>query len=50
MTEALTVGSRGKSPVQAAIHRLLANQVARGGLVIFALFVLMAVGSPAPPD
>jgi peptide/nickel transport system permease protein len=45
MTEAL-VGSRGKSPLQAALHRLLANQVARGGLVIIALFALMAIGSP----
>jgi len=46
MTEAVSVGSRGKSPLQAAIHRLLANQVARGGLVIIALFAVMAVGSP----
>ncbi len=46
MTEALVVGSRGKSPLQAAIHRLLANQVARAGLVIIVLFTLMAVLSP----
>jgi peptide/nickel transport system permease protein len=30
----------------AAMHRLLANRVARGGLVIIAVFVLMAVLSP----
>ncbi len=46
MTESLNIGARGKSPLQAAVHRLLANQVARGGLVIIALFTIMAIGSP----
>jgi peptide/nickel transport system permease protein len=49
MTEtpsALTLGARGKSPLQAALHRLLANQVARGGLLIILLFTLMAALAP----
>ena len=49
MTEATTplvVAERGKSPLQAALHRLVANQVARGGLVIIALFALIAVLAP----
>ncbi|HSB77195.1 MAG TPA: ABC transporter permease [Candidatus Methylomirabilis sp.] len=39
-------GTRGRSPLGAAVHRLLANRVARGGLVIIAAFILMAVLSP----
>jgi peptide/nickel transport system permease protein len=42
----LTLGARGKSPLQAALHRLLANQVARGGLLIILLFTLMAALAP----
>lgn len=38
--------SRGRSPAQAALRRLLANRVARAGLVIIGLFVAMAVLSP----
>ena len=38
--------ARGRSPLQAALHRLLANQVARGGLCIITAFVLIAVLSP----
>jgi peptide/nickel transport system permease protein len=45
-TPALTLGARGKSPLQAALHRLLANQVARGGLLIILLFTLMAALAP----
>ncbi|HWT83883.1 MAG TPA: ABC transporter permease, partial [Candidatus Methylomirabilis sp.] len=37
---------RGRSPLEAAWHRLLSNRVARCGLVIIALFGLMAVLSP----
>lgn len=40
------VSPRGRSPVQAALRRLLANQVARGGLGIIGLFFLMAALSP----
>jgi peptide/nickel transport system permease protein len=39
-------GARGRSPLEAALHRLLANRVARGGLVIIAGFSLMAILSP----
>jgi peptide/nickel transport system permease protein len=45
-TPSLTLGARGKSPLQAALHRLLANQVARGGLFIVLLFTLMAALAP----
>lgn len=45
-TAGLVVGVRGKSPLRAAVHRLLANQVARGGLCIIALFGLVAALSP----
>jgi peptide/nickel transport system permease protein len=45
MTE-LVVTTRGESPLQAAVHRLLANQVARGGLVIIAAFFVVAALSP----
>jgi peptide/nickel transport system permease protein len=45
-TPSLTLGARGKSPLQAALHRLLANQVARGGLLIILLFTLMAALAP----
>ncbi len=38
--------AHGRSPLQAAVHRLLANRVARAGLVIIAGFILMAVLSP----
>ncbi len=40
------VAARGRSPLDAAVHRLLANRVARGGLVIIAVFTLMAILSP----
>jgi len=40
------VTARGKSPLQAAVHRLLANQVARGGLAIIGGFILIAALSP----
>lgn len=40
------IGARGRSPLDAAVHRLLANRVARGGLAIIAAFSLMAVLSP----
>jgi peptide/nickel transport system permease protein len=49
MTDApasLAVGAGGRSPLQAAVHRLLANQVARGGLLITAGFILMAALAP----
>jgi peptide/nickel transport system permease protein len=42
----LALGARGKSPLQAALHRLLANQVARGGLLIILMFTLMAALAP----
>ncbi|HSC71754.1 MAG TPA: hypothetical protein VLH58_10400, partial [Candidatus Methylomirabilis sp.] len=42
----IRIGARGRSPLDAALHRLLANSVARGGLVIIAVFTLMAVLSP----
>jgi peptide/nickel transport system permease protein len=45
-TPSLTLGARGKSPLQAALHRLLANQVARGGLLIILVFILMAALAP----
>jgi len=45
-TAPVVVGSRGKSPLQAAVHRLLANQVARGGLLIILGFFLMAALAP----
>src|SRR5574341_1673076 len=40
------IAFRGRSPLEAAWHRLLANRIARGGLVIIAGFTLMAVLSP----
>lgn len=40
------IGARGRSPLEAAWHRLLANRVARGGLAIIVAFTLMAVLSP----
>ena len=40
------VGAKGLSPLQAAIRRLLANRVARVGLVIIALFTAVAALSP----
>jgi len=40
------VPARGRSPLEAAWHRLLANRVARGGLIIIVGFTLMAVLSP----
>ena len=43
---ATAIAGRGRSPLDAALHRLLANRVARGGLVIIAVFTLMAVLSP----
>jgi peptide/nickel transport system permease protein len=43
---AATIALRGRSPLEAAWHRLLANWVARGGLVIIVAFALMAVLSP----
>ena len=42
----LVVTARGKSPLQAAVRRLLANQVARGGLAIIGGFILIAALSP----
>jgi peptide/nickel transport system permease protein len=39
-------GARGKSPLRAAMHRLLANQVARGGMLIILVFILMAGLAP----
>jgi peptide/nickel transport system permease protein len=42
----LAIHARGKSPLHAALHRLLANQVARGGLLIILAFVLMAALAP----
>ncbi len=49
MTEAtspLVAGARGKSPLQAAVHRLLSNQLARGGLLIILTFVVVAAFAP----
>jgi len=49
MTEAtspLVAGARGKSPLQAAVHRLLSNQLARGGLLIILTFVVVAALAP----
>jgi len=43
---ATAIAGRGRSPLDAALHRLLANRVARGGLVIITVFTLMAVLSP----
>lgn len=40
------IASPGRSPLQAALRRLLANRVARVGLVIVVLFLAMAVLSP----
>jgi peptide/nickel transport system permease protein len=40
------VSAKGLSPLQAAIRRLLANRVARVGLVIIALFTAVAALSP----
>ncbi len=41
-----TVSIRGRSPLQAAVRRLVANQVARCGMAIIILFALTAVLSP----
>ncbi len=41
-----TVSIRGRSPLQAALRRLVANQVARCGMAIVLLFALTAVLSP----
>ena len=38
---------RGKSPLQAALSRLLANRLARCGLAIMGFFALVAILSPA---
>jgi peptide/nickel transport system permease protein len=48
MTEPTTLvgGGKGRSPLQAALHRLLANRVARVGLAIVALFTAIAALSP----
>jgi peptide/nickel transport system permease protein len=40
------IGMKGLSPLQAAVRRLLANRVARAGLVIIVLFAAIAVLSP----
>lgn len=45
-SDSLTVGVRGKSPLQAGLHRLLANQVARAGLLIVLTFILLAALAP----
>ncbi len=45
-TTASLGGVRGRSPLRAALHRLLANQLARGGLLIILGFTLMAVLAP----
>jgi len=39
-------GARGRSPLQAAWHRLVANPVARGGMAIIVVFSVMAALSP----
>jgi len=39
-------GARGRSPLEAAWRRLVANPVARGGMAIIVLFSMMAVLSP----
>ena len=44
--QAPALGLRGRSPLDAAIRRLLANRVARWGMGIICLFSLMAVVSP----
>ncbi len=41
-----TATLRGRSPLQAALRRLVANPVARGGMAIIGLFALVAVLSP----
>ncbi len=41
-----TVSLRGRSPLQAAVRRLVANQVARCGMAIIFLFALTAVLCP----
>lgn len=48
MTErqGLALDGKGRSPLQAALQRLLANRVARAGLVIIALFGIIASLSP----
>jgi len=40
------VAARGRSPLQAALRRLVANRVARWGMSIIFLFALMAILSP----
>lgn len=42
----VVVTLRGRSPLEAAWRRLLANRVARGGIAIIVCFTLMAVLSP----
>jgi peptide/nickel transport system permease protein len=48
MTESggLRVGGKGRSPLQAALRRLLANRVARAGLAIVVVFAAVAALSP----
>ncbi len=38
--------TKGRSPLEAAWHRLVANRVARGGMTIIVVFSMMAVLSP----
>jgi peptide/nickel transport system permease protein len=44
--QAPVLALRGRTPFQAALHRLLANRVARWGMAIIVLFGLVAVLSP----
>ena len=44
--QAPVLALRGRTPFQAALHRLLANRVARWGMAIILLFALVAVLSP----
>ena len=44
--QAPVLALRGRTPLQAALHRLMANRVARWGMGIVVLFTLMAVLSP----
>jgi peptide/nickel transport system permease protein len=44
--QAPALALRGRTPLQAALHRLMANRVARWGMGIIVLFTLMAVLSP----
>jgi peptide/nickel transport system permease protein len=45
-TPTLAGAARGKSPLRAALHRLLANRLAQGGLVIILGFLLVAALAP----